>query len=1837
MEGKLPNPNSVEMNPRNRNTSGTTKPRCSIIAAAGLLLGLGITATQAQVTPGGTLGDTAILTQTGGGEALTTTAFNHDFDTITEDPTYEHNPGGGDATQVALSAGRHLVLYDTRFDTSGGGNRSEIQNVLNLAGTTLPVGRSQGYIRRASGADECIISGGAIITVANDDDILQLQSFRTDNNAAGVIREPNGTALQLVKLDDAWDFLSLSRGANQAGVNNATFIDVAYDTVDTDSSPGTAFSFTATSGDITLNETGAYLVFANTSIQKAANTTRTGYTQRLTLDGTEVAGSRTTTYVRGNESCDEGMAAIGMLVEATAGDVLNVEVNKPSGTNGVIQGGETGITIVKLPSTTNYISLSDTTNQMVNGAAVDPVTFATQTATGSSFSHTAGTSAVTVNDSTDFLFLSQQITDTDDGTNDNQERAVIQHGWQIDGAGGFAGRGNGGQYNRDLVNFKEAGSWGAGILPLVSGQTVELITQQLGTGENDVPASSVTLQGISIQSLIPSNDPIVVTNEQLSVVINTTGTITTAHLEVVDADDTPADLTYTVTSAPTLGTLKNGVATVPSGGTFTQADIDAGDITFEAAGVTGSGGFDFSVEDDSGSGNAATGSFVIGVGEATVVDDDSGTTNEDTVLTTVDAGANVLVNDSGTGLAVTAFDASSAMGAAVTVDAAGVINYDPTAAPAIQALDDGDVAADSFTYTVTDFSFTDTVGNVNITLNGVNDAPVVVDDSASGTDQAGPTINVLANDSDVDANDTLTLVSINGTPVPLAGITLLSPEDATLTVTPDGTLIYDPGTSADITSLNNGATLEDIIGYEVSDGTVTIQGQITITSVGTLGAGNDVGFANANSTASIDILLNDDLLGAPGAPTAGALADFNAADVGNTDMSWINNGTGTGVNMTMENPGVQSVLNTSLVGAPPGVTAAYDLTGTGSGSPLEDADNTNSIYGANVSTTDLTLEMVFRPDELSGNEPLWGTGGNGTGSSLVLLDDQLIFTAGQGSTVLQVVGTVASTQYVHVIVTVDLATDTAELFINNALVDTSTAINITNGAAADITDWSGTDNEGLGRSNGTTGGDVNVAPFLGSFGTVDIPDFNEANDRFEGEIAILRIYSGPVLDAAARTANYAAIVGTPSDPVVGDIVDLAGETTLVPGTTVVSLPSGATVKLESNGTLTYDPNGAFDHIATGLEGTDSFTYTLGGGEPATATVVVRIFGSNTDPQVTIAADQSDVTEGNPAGFTLSAASNVAADVTANLSYSGTASDGTDYTGQATALIGNGTNTADLDLTTIADSLFENGVETIIVTIDSVTGPGTVGANPGAATNLVDGDAPPVFTITGGGAVTEGSSVGFTVSASVASSEPIDIDLSYPGSATAADFNPVPQISVPAMATSLPLVLMAFDDGIADSGETIEPTLSNPTLGSIGSPGSATATISDGAGTLVFFADFEGVDPLDTPGDTLLNADAPDAANLGTAIGYWANVLTVSNTGAAPGLIMEQNDVRGDGNDMMLRQDRPNSGPEGELCASFDGALDISGSNTGTISFDIAQLRTLDPAKDTRILGLDPAGNKTFELVISGDNAAPGGRSLYHVDAIGTETQISPFNTFPNTQDFGNGGNNESAHTNLRLSLAASGYVVTLDHPLGGQIDGVPDLITSELAYAGSATLISKVVFQIAGSLNANTNGGIFLDNVSAAGISLTTQEAWRQVYYGSPANSGPGEDSATAANGLTNLQSFALGLDPTGTAGILDVDTVAGTILSAGPPTIWVDPNTGLFYLRYTRREDLSILGLDATDEFSRNPNLPFELSAVDATVIASGYSGGVPIIALQNEFPSSLPLSEGIARYGRVNVKETP
>ncbi|MBS3786647.1 tandem-95 repeat protein [Candidatus Bipolaricaulota bacterium] len=106
----------------------------------------------------------------------------------------------------------------------------------------------------------------------------------------------------------------------------------------------------------------------------------------------------------------------------------------------------------------------------------------------------------------------------------------------------------------------------------------------------------------------------------------------------------------------------------------------------------------------------------------------------------------------------------------VTLESKGSFVYEP----------DADYAGDDhFTYKVTDKTFDSGVARVELTVKPVNDPPVAADDEVTLDEDGTTTVNVLANDSDID-DETLTLESVS------------KPDHGTAEVSDEGSIVYQP-------------------------------------------------------------------------------------------------------------------------------------------------------------------------------------------------------------------------------------------------------------------------------------------------------------------------------------------------------------------------------------------------------------------------------------------------------------------------------------------------------------------------------------------------------------------------------------------------------------------------------------------------------------------------------------------------------------------------------------------------------------------------------------------------------------------------------------------------------------------------------------------------------------------------------------------------------------------------------------------------------------------------------------------------------------------------------------
>ncbi|MSO93216.1 MAG: tandem-95 repeat protein [Rhodospirillales bacterium] len=237
--------------------------------------------------------------------------------------------------------------------------------------------------------------------------------------------------------------------------------------------------------------------------------------------------------------------------------------------------------------------------------------------------------------------------------------------------------------------------------------------------------------------------------------------------------------------------LSLGSFTQPSNGTLA---FDAGTQTFTFtpnANWNGSTAFNYTVSD--GHGGTATGSVglnVAAVNDGPVAHTDAFTGNEDNAVSI--SKATLLGNDTDVdGDSLTITGVTEPEHGTLTENEDGTYTYTP---------DPNYNGADSFTYTIADGNGGLSTATVNLTVDPVNDNPVVVNDVKAGSEDGVMTFtlqSLTANDSDVDG-DSLSLGSF--------------------TQPSNGTLAFDAGTQTFTFTPNanwNGSTA---FNYTVSDG-----------------------------------------------------------------------------------------------------------------------------------------------------------------------------------------------------------------------------------------------------------------------------------------------------------------------------------------------------------------------------------------------------------------------------------------------------------------------------------------------------------------------------------------------------------------------------------------------------------------------------------------------------------------------------------------------------------------------------------------------------------------------------------------------------------------------------------------------------------------------------------------------------------------------------------------------------------------------------------------------------------------------------------------------------------
>ena len=275
---------------------------------------------------------------------------------------------------------------------------------------------------------------------------------------------------------------------------------------------------------------------------------------------------------------------------------------------------------------------------------------------------------------------------------------------------------------------------------------------------------------------------------------------------------------------------------------------------------------------------------------------------------------------------------------------------------------------------------------------------------------------------------------------------------------------------------------------------------------------------------------------------------------------------------------------------------------------------------------------------------------------------------------------------------------------------------------------------GIGQTTGTA---TTTAPNDALTGHAPITNSitNATGGNFENLVADKTPVSTNVTDTVDTTNLSLSATGSVAEG--GQITYTATLTNPAGSPVTVTLSNGAVITIkagETTGTATVAaPSDDVYKDAGSVQAT--ITGTSGGGfenlVTSTAPAVTSVADTVDTTTVSISGSTS-VTEGQTASYTVSLNHPAQTEVTLKIVYSGTAADGSDFTGVYTVKIPAGASSAQFNVATLDDKITE-GTENFVVKIDSATGGNfenlAVSATNGSvSTSIIDNDAPPVLDL-----------------------------------------------------------------------------------------------------------------------------------------------------------------------------------------------------------------------------------------------------------------------------------------------------------------------------------------------------------------------------------------------------------------------------------------------------------------------------------------------------------------------------
>jgi len=632
---------------------------------------------------------------------------------------------------------------------------------------------------------------------------------------------------------------------------------------------------------------------------------------------------------------------------------------------------------------------------------------------------------------------------------------------------------------------------------------------------------------------------VTVNSEADSVVVDDNAVTEAGVPVVIDvlANDTDIDSEKSPVTSVTNG--ENGTVLINPDGTLTYTP---------SADFNGIDSFTYT----NGEGNSATVTVTVSpkINE-TIINNDSVITDEDTAIT-----IDVLANDTDIDSAPSPVtSATNGTNGTVEINGDGTLTYTP---------DPNFNGPDSFTYTNAEGNS----ATVNVTVTSVNDVTTVFNDTVVTGEDTDITIDVLANDNDIDEGPSPVIAVSNG-------------QNGTVAINPDGTVTYSPNAnfngpdSFTYTNAEGNTATVNVIVNSVDDATIIASDRAT---------------TDESTAVVIDVLANDAGIDSQAATVTAVTNGNNGSVEINADgtLTYTPNANFTGTDTFTYTNAEGSTALVNVV-----VNPVTDQTTVANDRVAIDEDRAVTI---DVLANDTTVG--------SESSPIVSVT-NGANGNVILNDDGTVtYTPDvdfNGTDSFTYTNTEGNTATVNV--TVDPIDDQTQ--ITNDIVVTDEDTEVTIDVLANDTD---VDSDVSPLQSFTQGGNGSVV--LNENGTLTYtphPNFNGEDSftytNFEGNVATVNVTVNGINDVTIVENDS---VSTDEDsPVIIDVIanDTDSDSS---ASSVQSVTQGAngSVSINNNGTLTYTPNANFN-------GADSFTYTNQEGNTATVNVTVNPVSDDT--------------------------------------------------------------------------------------------------------------------------------------------------------------------------------------------------------------------------------------------------------------------------------------------------------------------------------------------------------------------------------------------------------------------------------------------------------------------------------------------------------------------------------------------------------------------------------------------------------------------------------------------------